>query len=279
MGFTNIAAVQAALRANQTHKFIFQKASVAPTAGRFNSLWPAAGFPAAGAYPGIALEAAQQDSATLGALPFPDAPAGMTRHIHAAGFGFPSSGAAGLLYLLDRLLVYPAIDVTSNSLQTFTNPVALPRYADGEGVVAFLEVTTPLTAGTSTSATLVYVNQDGDPSSVTFASPTSGVAPNGEIMPALKAYIPFGGADRGIRSATSFQFAGSTHAFGTASLILAKPLGVFPIPAASSYAERDLLVQVPALPRIYDDACLMAVIMSGSVITTTAFGLIETVCG
>jgi hypothetical protein len=229
-----------------------QKAIVA-SLGVAMSTWPSVGLPNTGTYPGVALAAAQQDNTTPGGIAFPNPPSGMTRHLLHFLMGGAGSATTGILYLLDRLLVYPAISHTINTLQTFANPVTLPRYTDGVGVMAFLEVTTLIGTGTPT-VTLNYINHLGQAAVTTFSAVNALAV--GSLMPAVTLYIPLAAGDLGIRQATSIQFSAGQSA-GVSALVLARPLGSLPVLLAGNLATRDWFTQVPSLERIYDSHCLM----------------------
>jgi hypothetical protein len=278
MGFQNLTAIQAAIRAGQVDRAFWNKAFSSSNSGSFRSMWATAGFPAAGSYPGSALAAALQDNTTPGALAFATVPAGKSRHLFSGSVGMAAAaGGASVVILLDRLLVYPGIAVNTNSLQTFTNPVSLSRYVGGVGVMAFIEVSTLLSAGTSTSGTLIYTNQDGGSSTSVITGVTNSNQGVTSVLPLQKMYLPLQAGDTGIRSLTSFQLAGTTHTSGAMAIVLAKPIAMF-WTNIGIWEERDMVAQVPQLEQIMDGACLM-IALQGSAITTTLFGQVETVFG
>jgi hypothetical protein len=240
------------------------------TAGSFFSLWPLVGIPSAGGYPGVALQAAQQDDTTAGAMSFGVPPTGTRHLLHWTLCAANNTGQA-MFFLLDRLLVYPAISHTTVALQTFTNPVGLPRYTDGNGVMAFLEVTTLLGTGTITG-TLSYTNTLGQPKTTTFTVSPSAIV--GQTMPIVQLFIPLAAGDLGILSVQSVQF-GGTQTAGVSALILARPISFTPV-LANGAATRDFVTQVAALEQLMDHHCLMmAAVSSAAFISGTYFGQLK----
>ncbi len=244
-----------------------QKLLTAPTAGAFTSMWPAVGLPGVGGYAGTALEATQQDDSVAGGISLPAPPTGKTRHLVHASMGGGANSAVGQIFILDRLLMYPGIDNTAAGLQTFTNPVALPRYADGLGVMAFLEVTTLLGTG-SPVATFAYKNSLNQSKSTTFSIVASAAV--GQIMPSGSLYIPLAAGDLGVRQATSIQLSGAQSA-GVSALVLAKPIAAIPVVGAGNLSTRDFVTQVASLERLYDGHCLMLAGMFAAAVTNGNF--------
>lgn len=97
-------------------------------------------------------------------------------------------------------------------------------------------------------------------SAVVSHLPHSGVAA-GKYGP----FLPIQAGDSGIGSVQSFQFSGA-QATGAMNLVLCKPIASIPITTAYVAAERDLMNQLPSLPRIRDGACLMFLIFVGGII-------------
>jgi hypothetical protein len=92
--------------------------------------------------------------------------------------------------------------------------------------------------------------------------PHSGVAA-GKYAP----FLPLQAGDYGIQSVESFQFsAAQATANGAVNLCICKPIASIPITTAYVAAERDLLNQLPSLPRVRDGACLMFLVFVGGVI-------------
>ena len=70
-------------------------------------------------------------------------------------------------------------------------------------------------------------------------------------------------ADKGVRVANSINFS-ATMTSGVQNLIYVKPLLTMPMTTIGVAAERDLLNQIPSLPRVYDGACLAWMMYAGA---------------
>ena len=171
--------------------------------GRVHSAWRRAGVPAAGTDP-AALTARQVDSSIAGAMSFANPGGGRTLHlVRSSGV---SSGAPHTLVLVDRLLDYGAIQHNTNLAQPLVNGVALPRYADGKGVMAFLEVTTGIGA-TAQNVTASYTDDEGNAGAATTAVAMRASAVADEVPHGTTAlWLPLAAGDFGIRSVQSVTF-------------------------------------------------------------------------
>ena len=196
-------------------------------------------------------------------------------------------GAGAIAYLVDLLGVYPKIQTNSASVQSLTNTLTIPRYTDGAGVRAFFSLNTANGTGSSNHS-YTYTNSAGTGSrtpTTVIAGTASGVT--GHILHSGVAagnygpFLPLAGGDAGIRSVQHFQNSVASGSAGFVDLVLCKPLAYIPVTTAFIAAERDLLTQLPSLPRIYDGAVLGIILQSGAVITagTQWQGYIETVWG
>jgi hypothetical protein len=166
-----------------------------------------------------------------------------------------------------------AIDITDAGTGTHTINTLLPRYTSGAGVQAFLWNTnaTPLGAATPNLSFPAYTNaaQTGS-----HATPT--VLPVGKTA-AANTLIPYSGTgagkygpfmplqagDTGIAKVDNVQIS-SSYLSGEFSIALCRPLITLPMTTIGVAAERDLLNQVPSLPRIYDGAALYWLLYSGA---------------
>ena len=93
-------------------------------------------------------------------------------------------------------------------------------------------------------------------------------------------FLPLASGDYGVQNVASVQFSAASGA-GTCALVLARPIAQIPLVTASLLSERDLLNQLPSLPRIYDDACLTWIYFAGAATAanTNFYGAIETAWG
>lgn len=143
-----------------------------------------------------------------------------------------SIGADTVKYvLMDYVLYYPFIDLTSTELQEFDNAVAIPRYTDGRGVRVMMVMQASNGNYAQSNLTMTYVNQDGVQRSITSqlaymsattstiaVSAISGSNNNTYFAP----YLPLAAGDTGVRSITSVQL--SADWGGLACFVLVKPL-------------------------------------------------------
>jgi hypothetical protein len=169
-----------------------------------------------------------------------------------------------------------AIDITSAGTGTHTMSRLLPRYTNGAGVQAifFNPAATALGAATP-SLSLGYTN-----SAQTATRATPGVLPVGKTAASnsLILYtgtgstkynyqVPLQAGDAGIAEINTIQNSIS-YVSGTYCVALVKEIARVPITTLGVAAERDLVNQLPSLPRIYDGAALYWAI--GSSTTTPA---------
>lgn len=170
-----------------------------------------------------------------------------------------------------------AINITDAGTGTHTMSRLLPRYTNGAGVQAifFNPAATALGAATP-NLTLGYTN-----SAQTGSRATPGVAPVGKTAASnsLVLYsgasgagkynyeVPLQSGDAGIAQIDTIRNA-TSYVSGTYTVALVREITRFPITTLGVAAERDLVNQLPSLPRIYDGAALYWMI--GSSTTTPA---------
>jgi hypothetical protein len=180
-----------------------------------------------------------------------------------------------------------AIAYTDAGTGTHTMTVQIPRYETGAGVRAFL--TARSTTGASAhNLSYSYTDQDGNTGNtnpVTVACTASAITPHivhsGTSTNNYGPFLPLASGDTGIRRFASVQLSAASGSASTAALVLVRPLAQISIATASVMVEKDLLNQIPSLPRVYDQACLGFLLAAGAAVaSTTAFtGSIETVWG
>ena len=168
-----------------------------------------------------------------------------------------------------------AIAFTDAGTPVNTMTVRLPRYSDGAGVQSFLTASTAGTAGAGTFQ-LTYTNSAGTAAKVTPTSPAlptnTAVAPlltvpySGTGSGKFGPFIPLAAGDAGIRTCQNIILAGAGVTTGVYNLVFAKPLLSLPITTLGVASERDLVNQLPSMPRVYDGACLAWMIYAGSAI-------------
>lgn len=175
-----------------------------------------------------------------------------------------------------------AISITSGTGSgTHTINCLLPRYTNGEGVKAYI-----VSAGTSYSGgqitgtvgatahnfLVTYTDSENNASNslpVTVSGTAS--ANNGHISHAGVAagnygpFLPLAVGDKGIRSVESFQLSAATNTANTFfHLVLCKPITQLPLAVVSQASERDLVNQLPSMPRVYDGANINFIVYTGA---------------
>jgi hypothetical protein len=197
-----------------------------------------------------------------------------------------SATTSRLATSLTNAVATTAIAFTDAGSGTNTMTVRLPRYSDGAGVQAFLVASTAGTAGTGTFQ-LTYTNSAGTGSRTTPSSPalptnnaTSpllGVPYSGTGSGKFGPFFPLAGGDAGIRTIQNIILASAGVTTGVYNLCFAKPLLTLPITTLGVASERDLVNQLPSMPRVYDGACLAWMIYAGSAIPNNSsfFGALD----
>jgi hypothetical protein len=151
----------------------------------------------------------------------------------------------------------------------------------GGGVRMYYIIDNNLSNGANASTvTIAYTNQDGTKdrqigatinnmaTDVVAHLPHSGVGA-GKYGP----FIPMQAGDYGIRQVDTLRFsAAQATADAAVDVLVCKPIASIPLTTAFVAAERDLMNQLPSLPKIRDGACLMFLHHSGAVTASgTAF--------
>lgn len=196
-----------------------------------------------------------------------------TKHIlNASAFTAAVTTAPCILMLVDLLGFYRVSTVTTTTAQTTNNTVTLPRYTDGAGVQAFAWNTNVTAMGAAApNLSINYTNSAGVSSRATPATLPSckASAANGLILYSgtgagkYGPFMPLQAGDAGIRSIQSIQNSIS-YISGEYSVGLCKPLLTLPITTQGIAAERDLVNQLPSMPRIQDGANLVWLLYSGA---------------
>jgi hypothetical protein len=210
-----------------------------------------------------------------------------TKHLLNVGvFGNTATSVPSVVQFLDVLGYYPITTVTTITAQTLNNTITLPRYADGAGVRAYLVARQTMGAGTP-SVTINYTNQNGvsgRTNPVTVTAVTTAVASHLVLSdPTANHYgcfIPLANGDTGIKSIQSITLS-ATMTSGSLALVLCRPLTSIPITVLGVQSERNLLNQIPSLPRIYDGANINMMVFTGAAMATGTglTGYIECVNG
>jgi hypothetical protein len=165
---------------------------------------------------------------------------------------------------------YVAASDTGTGTHTLTLYIGDRQPSHGAGVQAYLTPSVALGAGTP-NIRLTYTDASGNAGNLTPTTlPISNAtAPIGQIEYSGTAagkfgpFMPLAAGDTGIRTVEQFNYS-VTHTSGTTNVVLARPILTLPMTTVGVAAERDLLNQLPSLPRIYDGACLTWLMYAGA---------------
>ena len=260
---------------------------VAATAGRCYDLSLANGNPVQNLYAGtnlafVATSDTDGKGIWHGGNVSPD-----TKHLTNVGLmSTVATAVPAIVEFVDVLGYYPLTSVTTITAQTLSNAVTIPRYTDGAGVRAYVVALGTMGAGTP-NISISYTNQAGVASKtmpVTVSSVATAVQSHvvhsdpsaGKYFP----FLPLAAGDSGIRSIQTVTLS-ATMTSGSLAIVLCKPLTSLPLTTAGVMAERNLMTQLPSLPRIYDGANLnMLFFTAAATVTATPFiGYAETSWG
>ncbi len=165
---------------------------------------------------------------------------------------------------------------TGTGTHTATLYIGDRQPTHGAGVQAFLTPSVALGAGTP-NVQITYTDASGNAGNTTPTTlPISNAtAPIGQIEYSgtgagkFGPFIPLASGDSGIRSVEQFSYS-VTHTSGTTNLVLARPLLTLPMTTVGVAAERDLVNQLPSMPRVYDGACLVWLMYAGAATPVTS---------
>lgn len=257
-GFGNIKAFAESLENGRTHVGHCRKVpSQASTAGWWVDLSMAGGNPLPNYYASEPLVRAVLNGDR--GIWHGDDKSPSSKHLTEMALATPTAGLVGAYKLLDYVAYYPFIDGDSTDAQEMDNSLAMPRYADGDGVLAMMVATAPTTgAGVFTYD---YVDDQG----VSRTSPTitcsTAVANIASIVTSQQAvasggrpFLPLASGSSGIRSITSLTY--SVANGGNAAIVLVKPLAHHTILEVNTPHELPFVSGRVGAPRVYDGAYL-----------------------
>jgi hypothetical protein len=197
------------------------------------------------------------------------------KHIlNASVYTGSTTGAPSVWMLVDLLACWTIFPATTTGAQTLTGAAAWPRYADGKGVQAFLVQQIVAGAGAPT-VQLNYTNPGDTSGRTTPAAPAlptcltastqASIPYSGTGAGRFNPFFPLAAGDTGIKSIQTINFS-ATMTSGCPVLVVCKPLLTLPITTVGVAGERDLVNQIPSMPRIYDGACLAWLAMHGAAV-------------
>lgn len=257
--------------------------TTAATIGEWHCLARGGGNPAADSLyntgTNLAFQATSDSTANTGGILHGGNVSTDTKHIiNASAYSAAVTTMPSVAMLIDLLGFYRVTSVTTTGDQATNNSVTIPRYTDGAGVQAFAWNTnaTPMGAATP-NLRLTYTDSDGNAGNLTPATlpACKSAAANGLILYSgtgagkYGPFIPLASGDKGIRSIQQINLSAS-YLSGEFSVGLCRPLLTLPMTTQGVACERDLMNQIPSLPRIYDGANLIWLLYSGAATPTNS---------
>jgi len=283
MGFATYDDLISELTAGKSLPLPWQKNhTTAPVAGNWYHLWPVGGQPTGGAlYTGTALNFQRTINTTTGALYHGGNQSPDTKHLTIVQAVASAGSPPPILMLVDQVGYYPLTQ--SISSQTFVNTTAPDRYVGaGEGGLRVSLVNGALGGATASNITvLTYVDQDGNAGATMPTTPAVAVTISAALPTATLGSrvlttvagpcLPLAAGDSGVRSLTNITFSAANT--GLEALVLVRPLCYIPCPSANVPAERDLVMQLASLPRVFDAACPMWMVFFPAATAATLSGI------
>jgi hypothetical protein len=256
------------------------------TAGRWYDFSGLAGTPVANAFAGTALAWRTCDELTgngtqIFGLPHNGNVSPDTKHVlNVSAITSVATGVPAQLMLVDLQGYWPGISNNTTSAQTLTGTPSL-RYTNGAGCRLFWAQTAAAGA-TAQNIALSYSNTvptAGRTLPVTVSMTASGIvghiSHSGTAANNYGPFLPLASGDTGVSTVATVTFSAANT--GTGALCLARPLLTLPLTTVSVAAERDLLNQLPSLPRVMDGACLTWLYFAGAATgaSTNFYGAVE----
>lgn len=179
-----------------------------------------------------------------------------------------SATTARVATSLANAIAGTAIAFTDAGTGTHTLTIQMPRYLDGVGCEAFFVAQTLPTGGGPNLSASDYTNTSGTTARAFQGAPSMGATADayaGRILHSGNAagrygpFLPRQAADTGIARVNSFTWSGGVAytGAGVVALCIARPLLDLALPVSGMWSERDLVNQLPSLPRVLDGACLV----------------------
>lgn len=292
MAIQSIDQLVTAISAGKTTRYDWNKITggSAYTAGRWYDFSMLGGSPIANAWAGTALAWKTCDEATgngtqiFGMRHGGNVSTDIKHLLNMNAWSTAATGVPGTLMLVDLQGYWPGISNNTSSAQTLTGTPSL-RYANGAGCRLYW-VQTSAAGATAQNIALSYTDQSantGNTLPVTVAMTASGIAGHishsGVAANNYGPFLPLASGDSGVQNVASVTFSAANT--GTGALCLARPIAQITLSVSGLMTEKDLLNQIPSLPRIYDGACLVWLWGAGAATaaSTTFAGGLETVWG
>lgn len=292
MAFTSVDDLVSEIGAGKYTRADWNKITGASayTAGRWYDLSGLNGTPIANAWAGTSLAWRTCDESTgngtqIFGIPHGGNVTSDTKHLlNMAAVTAVATGVPGVLMLVDMQGYWPGISNNTTSAQTLTGTPTL-RYTNGAGCRLYA-VQTSVAGATAQNIACSYTDTAGNTGNtlpVTVACTASAIVGHithsGTAANNYGPFLPLASGDTGVQNVATVTMSAANT--GTFALCLVKPLAQIPIVTASVLAERDLLNQLPSLPRIYDGACLTWLYFAGAATaaSTNFYGSLDVAWG
>jgi hypothetical protein len=293
MSFSSMDDLISEMASGKTNRFEWNKVTgaTAYVAGRWYDFSSIGGSPIANAWAGTALNWRTCDESTgngtqIFGIPHFGNVSTDTKHIiNVLATTAVATGVPGQLMLVDLQGYWPGISTNSASAQTLVGTPSL-RYANGAGCRLFF-VSTVASGATAHNMSISYTNQAGTGSrafpatvGMTASAIVGHISHSGTAALNYGPFLPLANGDTGVQNVATVTFSAASGA-GTGALCLARPLLTIPLVTAAVANERDLLNQLPSLPRVLDGACLVWLYYAGAATgaATNFYGSLEYVWG
>jgi hypothetical protein len=239
-----------------------QNATTAPVAANWYSMLPVGGIPGSHTFPANSLAYQTLTDASTGVLTHGGNVSTDTKHILNL-MAMASAGSPPPVVMVVDIGGYYGPFTQSISAQTFTGTPQTRYDTLGGWQMCLINSGTAMGATASNITTLTYVDQGGASSTIpttpSVAVTASTVAPTATlgarvITSIAGPFIPLAAGDTGVRSVTNITFSAANT--GNMALLLVRTLATIPCPTANVPAERDLVMQLASLPRVFDGAAL-----------------------
>ena len=267
----------AALSAGKSTRYDWNKitGAIAYGAGRAYDFSQLAGLPAANTYAGTALTwTATTDSSGFGISHGGNVSTDIKHLLNMAAWTTSSTGIPGTLTLVDMQGYWPGISMNVATAQTLTGTPTY-RYTNGAGLRLFLAATAA-SGATAHNVSISYTNQTGTSGRalpVTVACTVTSVIPHivhsGTAANNYGPFLPLAAGDTGIQNVANVTLSAASGS-GTCALVLARPLAQITLSVNGLMTEKDLLNQIPSLPKIIDGACLTWIYLAGAATATSS---------
>lgn len=275
MAFTSYDQIINALSVNRKGQYpIYDKLSAAfgTTVGDllWASLWNAQGTPSSGQF-GTALTARQVDNTFVGAIPFTNPASGATMHL--LNVGVMSTTNVGMLLLVDRLLEAPFDGTATAGVFNSGVPLVIPSRdingsASGEGLFMFVENVDGTTSSTAPKIKVIYTNSLGATGHTTGDQGCFPSCNQHRILTSGGIWLPLQTGDTGVQAISGYALTASLTSTRL-NIVICRPIAYIPCNIANAYFDRDTVLQIPNLPRLYNGTALQFLVQGAQ---TTSSG-------